>query len=74
VPKADAVTTARPRALKARNVLSGTPFRGAVALASVAAQASALEVAQAKSCNNVFMQVGAPLSGHVPPQGGGRYV
>jgi hypothetical protein len=73
VRKAEAVIAAQPGALKARNVLSGTPFRGAIASASAAAQASALEVAQAKSFTNMFMQVRAPLFGHAPPQGGGSY-
>jgi hypothetical protein len=73
VPKAEAVIAVQPGALKARNVLSGAPFRATVPSASVAALASAPEVAQVNSFANVFRQVGAPLSGHAPPQGGGSY-
>jgi hypothetical protein len=71
--KDEAAAAARLLAPQKQSWRNHRPLRGAVTPTSAKAQASALAVAQAKSSNVVFMQVGSPLSGQVPPQGGGSY-
>ncbi len=71
--KGEAATAAQFVAPQEHSRRSNGPLREAVTPTSARAQASALEVAQVNSFTNVFVQVGAPLSGREQPQGGGSY-